>query len=328
MNEYSYNRRDLLVMVAKLYYIEGFSQEEISRKVHMSRSNISRILKSCVEEKIVEFRINDTSSLGMELQKQIKELFDLENVIVTPADPNPEKSKANVGKAAAQYLESVLRDGMLLGVSWGTTLYYLVQNFKPASVYKIDVIQLIGGTGAKSEDTDGQELAKNIARSFLGDCYVLQAPLYVKSKVLKDLLMEEPQINQHFKMFDRVDAAAIGIGSNIPELSASYRSGYTTKEEAEQWLKHGAVGDICGHKIDINGNECSMDLSERFIGISLEQLKKIPLVIGVASGSEKTSAIIAGLRGKYLNAIVIDEAAAQGIINAEKHSGKLKSASM
>jgi deoxyribonucleoside regulator len=317
MDQDTMSHRDLLIAIAKMYYIDGRSQDEIASVLHMSRSNVSRLTKKCVDEKIIEFRVNDTSSMGMELQKQIKELYNLKEVIVVSSDFNKETSKANVGKAAAKYLESVIFDGMLLGIAWGTTLYYLVQDFKPSRIVKADVIQIIGGTGAQNSDTDGQELAKNISKSLNGDCYILQAPLYVQSKVLKELLLEEENIKQHFGKFENIDIAIIGLGSNSPKLSASYRSGYITREDAEKWIEVGAVGDICGHKIDINGRECATNIDGLVIGIDLEQLKKIPSVIGVASGVEKTDAIIAGLRGKYMDVLVIDESAALSVLSRE-----------
>ena len=49
----------------------------------------------------------------------------------------------------------------------------------------------------------------------------------------------------------------------------------------------------------------------------MEQLKKIPSVIGVASGVEKTDAIIAGLRGQYMDVLVIDESAALSVLSRE-----------
>ena len=107
------------------------------------------------------------------------------------------------------------------------------------------------------------------------------------------------------------------MGSNIPEHSAVYRSGYISKEDSEKLIQLGAAADICGYKVDINGNPCNIDLSEKIIGIDLAQLIKIPLVIGAASGIEKAEAIMAGLRGKYLKVLVIDEKTALKVLDLE-----------
>jgi deoxyribonucleoside regulator len=317
------SRRDLLIEVAKMYYIENASQEEIGRATGFSRSNISRLLKACLDEKIIEFRINDTSFKGLELQEQIKKMYGLQKVIVVPTETSSEKTKLSVAQAAANYLESVLDNGMLVGIAWGTTLYHLVQNFQPKKYFTADVIQLLGGIGSKSLDTDGQVLARNLANKLHGDCYLLQNPLFVQSKLLKDMLMQEPHIKHHFALFRKTDIALIGIGSNIPEHSAVYRSGYITKKESERLIKMGATADICGYKVDIYGNICSISLCEKIIGIDLTQLIKIPLVIGVASGVEKAEAVMASLRGKYIKVLVVDERTVIKVIELEESTPKM-----
>lgn len=317
MSDVNQNRRDLLIQVAEMYYVKGLSQKEIAKKINVSRSNVSRMLKTCLEKKIVEIRINYTSSMGVYLQDKIKELFGLSNAIVVRTGSSLEETKMNIGKAAAQYLESILQDGMTLGVAWGTTIYHLVQAFRPVKKLHVDIVQLLGGTGARDLNTDGLELARNFARVLKGNCYILQAPLIVQNKVVKDLLLAEPDISQHFERASKVDVAVVGIGSNRPEVSALLRAGYLSKEESEDLLSMGVVGDICGNQIDINGNLCPIDLNERTIGIRLEQLKRIPLVIGLAAGTEKAESILGGLRGKIINSLITDESTALSLINLE-----------
>jgi len=64
------SRKDLLVKVAKMYYTQQLSQQEIADRIFLSRSNVSRLLKTCVEQKVVEFYINETSSVGQTMQRK------------------------------------------------------------------------------------------------------------------------------------------------------------------------------------------------------------------------------------------------------------------
>lgn len=317
MDELNQTRRDMLIQVAQMYYVEGLSQEEIAKRIRLSRSNISRMLKACLEKKIVEIRINHTSSMGIYLQEKIKLMFGLPNIIVVPSGFNLEETKINIGKAAAIYLESVLQDGMSLGVAWGTSIYHMVKEFKPSKRLRVDVVQLLGGTGARDLETDGLELAHSFAKVLNGNSYILQAPLIVQNKALKDLLLMEPDILQHLERANKVDVAIVGIGSTRPEVSALFRAGYLTQEECEELYSNGVVGDICGRQIDINGNLCPIDLNERTIGIDLEDIKMIPLVIALAAGVEKVEAILGGLRGNIINTLITDEATALTLLNME-----------
>lgn len=317
MNEILKVRRLLLEQIAEMYYIKGMSQEEIAAKVVMSRANISKLLKTCVQEKIVEFHINYSESPGVMLAGLLEEKFKLKKALVVPSDTHEEVSKSNVGKAAATYVENNIKSGMLIGISWGTSLYYLVNSFHPKNTVCADVIQMVGGLSAKSVDTDGQDLAKKMALALNGKSYIFQVPMIVQSRVLKDLLMEEPSVVEHFKLFDRIDMAVIGLGSNRAEFSAIYKSGNITREDTENIASLGAVGNICGRHIDINGNPCTTSISDKVIGIELQQLKKIEMVIGVAAGSGKTDAALGGLRGGYIDVLVVDENLAHGLLNAK-----------
>lgn len=309
------NKRDMLIAVAKMYYIEGLSQQEIADRINQSRSNVSRMLKICVDEKVVEFKINDTSSVALELQNSIKQMFGLKEVIIVPTNPSPDQNKINLGETAARYLDGILNMGMLLGVGWGTTIYHIAKAVNAASTKRVDVIQLVGGVGAKSIDTDGHEIVKTFAKALNGNAYILQAPLFVQSKVLKDMLMQEPNIAEHFRRINEVDVAVIGMGGVHPSQSALCRAGFITQDEAKKLIEEGVTADVCGTQLDIEGRRIALHTSDRVIAISYDQLKNIKFVVGVAVGVDKTDAILASLRGKMINVLIIDEAAAFSVLS-------------
>ncbi len=115
-------KRDFFIKIAKMYYLEGLSQQEIADKVGASRSNISKVLKTCRDLKLVEIRINDTSSSGLLLQNEMKEAFGLSQVIVVPTGDSPEATMFRLGRAAADLLQSLMDGGMSVGMSWGKLL--------------------------------------------------------------------------------------------------------------------------------------------------------------------------------------------------------------
>ncbi len=309
MDQVTSDKRDLLITVAKMYYIDNLSQQEIAETVHVSRPTVSRMLKTAVKEGIVQIRIDDVSSYGLELARRLKQRFGI-HAIVVPGSDNAEESKQNVGAAAARYLEANIPGGSLMGVAWGTTLSQVVKNIRMNTARKIDVIQLIGGMSDRTKDTDANSMALMLSRALGGDSYLLQAPFMVQSKVLRDLLLDEPHVREHFQKIQEAAVAVVGLGSTNPELSAQFRSGHITYEDAKRLRSEGAVGDICGRYIDINGNQCHTSLNDRMIAVTLEDLKNIPVVVGVAAGEKKTDIITGTLRGGYINVLITDERAA------------------
>lgn len=308
------NKRDTMIMVAKMYYINGLSQEEIAKEIHVSRPSVSRLLKACINEGIVQIKIDDVSSFGNELGKRIVETYGIKKAIVVPQSHSAEADKEKVGQAAADYVESILVTGMLVGISWGTTIHSIIKNIKCSNFFKVDVIQLLGGMGNKTNDTDANMMAMALAKSLNGDSYILQAPFMVQTKMLRDLLMEEPHIKSHFEKIKKIDFAFVGLGSTKPELSAQFRSGHINIGDSEKLISEGAVGDICGRYIDINGHQCHTSLSDRMIAVQLDDLKRIPTVIGVAAGEKKADIIVGALRGHYVDVLITDEKAAVSVL--------------
>lgn len=309
------DRRDTKIMVAKMYYIEGLSQEEIAKKIHVSRPSVSRLLKACIQEGIVRIKIDDISSFGSEMGKRIVDTYGIDKAIVVPPGHSLEADKERVGQAAAEYVESLLSPGMLIGIAWGTTIHSFVNSIKQSSTINADVIQLVGGVGNITNDTDANMMALALAKALHGDSYILQAPFMVKSKILRDLLMEEPHIKSYFEKIKQTDIAIVGLGSTRPELSAQFRSGHINLEDSQKLISEGAVGDICGRYIDINGHHCHSSLSDRVIAVSLDMLKRIPKVIGVATGEKKADIIVGALRGRYIDVLITDEKAAACVLN-------------
>ena len=68
------------------------------------------------------------------------------------------------------------------------------------------------------------------------------------------------------------------------------------------------------------GREGLLDLplAARTVAIGAEDLRRIPLVLGVAGGEVKASAIRGALRSGLINALVTDDVAAQLVLEAEK----------
>ncbi len=313
-----YEKRDLYIKIAKMYFVEELSQQEISDRVQLSRSNISKILKTCRKLNIVEIKVNDTSSLGLRFQHEIEEQFNVKQVIVIPTDKNKEETKIQVGKAAAGVLSTLIHDNVKIGISRGSTLFHVIDQFSSSHIAGGEVVQMVGGTGFFNMRTDGHELTRILAHKINAESSVLQAPLLVRNKNLQQLLIAEPGIAEILRRAEHTDIAVMGLGTNHVESSAFFRFGYMTEEESIHMLSLGAVGDICGRQIDIEGNEFKTELNDRVIGIELEKVKNIPVKVCVAEGAHKAEVIVGALRGGFIDHLIIDEDAAMNVINLIK----------
>ncbi len=308
------DRRDLLIKVAKAYYLENKSQQEIAEEVFTTRSNVSRLLSECVKQHIVEFHINDTSSEELELQKRLKKRFGLKGAIVVPSADSREATKNKLGEAVVSLLRHELKSGMTLGVSWGTTIFCIATAFRPIRELSVDVVQLVGGMESKSIDTDGGEVTRRFARALGGDAYVACFPYIVRTRELHDMLWMEPEISSHMKRAGAVDIALVGLGVSQGSFSSVIRAGYFSDEDIFALESSPSTADICGIQLDKNGRPCTDTVSGRIMGISFEALSKVPSVIGVSTGKEKKNAILASLASGLIDVIALDSSAAYAVL--------------
>ncbi|ADL08191.1 sugar-binding transcriptional regulator [Thermosediminibacter oceani] len=309
--------RRLLIKIAHMYYDENKTQQEIADKLGISRPSVSRLLQKAREEGIVEIKINYEGSFA-KLEDTLEKCFNLKEVIITPYDEG-EGLKRYLAEAAAGFLVRTLKDKSLVGVSWGTTLAYVPEYIKNAPELDATFIPLVGGVGQTRIDLHSNQIVMNLARCFSGRWQLLHAPALVDSVEVKNTLLSDSNIRQVLEMAERVDIALIGIGSPFGAESTMLETGYFSERELEDLKRSGVCCDLCSRFIDEHGNPCCPELNERVIAISLKKLKEIPLVIGVAGGHEKRKAILAALRGHYLDVLITDEKTGQFLmVNSKK----------
>jgi deoxyribonucleoside regulator len=312
------NDHDFLIEIAKMYYEEELSQGDIAEKLQISRPTVAGLLKRCKEEKVVEIIINSASSLVFGLQKELESMFGLKKAIIVSSEGDLNLTKINIGRAAADYIISILQNNMKIGIAWGTTLYQAVTHIPQTNFVDIDIVQLIGSLGSLNPTYDGYELAMNLAKKLNGRYHIIQAPVIVKSIEVKNMLLEEPRISEVLLMSKKVDLALVGIDELDRNENSLIRSGFITKEETESVIKDGAAGQICGLHYDIKGKLLNTPFTNRFISVSAEDLFNIPTIIGMACGVDKAASILGALRGGFINSLITDEAAALRILSELK----------
>ena len=314
--------RDYLIDIARKYYMEGLSQQEIARELGISRPTVSNLLKQCREEGIVTIQVEDfSSSLTQALADQLKTVCPLREVVVVQSQMSQELTLSTAGEAAADLLVKRLRDGITLGLSWGTSLHQFVRQVPRRPVVDAEVIQMVGSLGAENPESDGFELVRNLAHKLNSGYSLLHAPILVKTPELKKMLEQEQRLKAVLEKMASIDIAFVGISSDHPEDSSLVREGFLSTGEAQKIVEAGGVGHICCYHYDRDGRFLDVEENRRIIGVRSFELTDIPEVVGVACGSRKAEAILGSLRGGLIDTLITDEAAALSMLSSLKQSG-------
>ena len=309
--------------VARLYYEHGYSQQKIADKLGFSRPSISRILHQAREQGIIRIQIHDPSDRGTLLEDQIRQKFHLKKVIVVPNDGvSDEILKRRLGQAAANYLDQLIQEDTILGVSWGTTMQEVANHVRPRPIKGMKVVQLNGGVSRAEYDTRASEVAQKIAEKYQAVPFLLPLPAIVDRAELKEAILQDRNISRTLNLARTAGIAMFTVGA-FDYDSVLVKADYFEPAEVEFLLKNRAVGDICSRIITEDGDVCSPDLDARTIGINLQELRKKNYAIAVAGGAKKARAIYAGILGKHFNVLITDERVAVKLLefaNDEKDS--------
>jgi DNA-binding transcriptional regulator LsrR (DeoR family) len=310
------DRLQLISEIAQRYYIDGLSQEEIAKKVDLSRPSISRLLVEARELGIVDIQINPPIPTVPDLENGLVEMFHLKEVrVVARKTAGDDDVWRMLGRLAANVLDRELQDGMVLGLAWGTMVHAVVQALHPRRLPNVKVVQLIGGIGAPHSDIDGPEQVRRTGGIFGAQHYYLNAPMRVDNGDVARALREDHTIKEVLELAQRADVAIVGIGSIDPKASTHFHVGYVSYEELRQLDKAGAVGAMIGFYFNLEGEHIPLPwLDPSVIGVSSTDLDRFGLVIGVAAGRIKVPAILGAIRTGLLDVLVTDDVAAEGVL--------------
>jgi deoxyribonucleoside regulator len=304
----------LLVQVSRMYYERGLTQQEIARATGHSRPTISRALDRAKRAGIVQIRILDPVSDSDALARTLAARFNLRDVVLADVDPDGRESpRTRVGRKVGEYLQRLLRDGLTLGVTWGKTLQEMALTLKPAHLANLTVVQMMGGLAVLEDSMETTRLAQELARILGGRAVQLLAPAFVSGARARRNILATPAVRQATEFLRRLDAAVVGIGAVSPHVSLVER-GYLTAAEMARYRRLGARGEMLLQFFDANGVPLDA-LNQRVVGMSLTQLRRVPVVVaGVSGPPDKSEAILAALRGHLLNVLITDVPTARMVL--------------
>lgn len=302
----------LLAQAALLYYREGLTQADIARRLGLSRATVVSYLRQAREQGIVDIRIAGQSFAASPLAREVAARWGLRDVYV--AHGEDAGLAARVAGLGAGALHDLLRPGDRLGVVWGETVQRLASAFPQRRVPGLCVYQLIGATNAAFR-FGGETTAIEIARRCGAACRTLHAPAVVSSAALAAALRAEPIIASQLQEFAALDRAVFSVGDTGAGTTL-VASGVAGQEVLAAHVARGAAAVLAGRFLDAEGRAMDSDLPARLIGISLEALRAVPCRMLVACGAGKVPAVAAALRGGFATHLVVDEAAARGLLEA------------
>lgn len=299
-----------MISICQMYYENNMSQQQIANATGLSRMKISRTLQKARESGIVKIII-DHSGAFLELEKELKQKYNLDNVVVVE-NTLGDNSRKQVLSAAALYLSSCIFDKATVAVGWGSTLRELCEYLEPLEAKNVLFTPIIGGHSISMPHVHSSSIASEMAYKTGGTSVSINAPALVSSKENKNALINDSSIPMVIKKTIGADIAIFSLGNPMFDSSSIHNVEYFLEEDLSEMQKNNVVCDLVSIAfLNIDGEERCTNISNRSIGIDKEALMNISKKICVVEGKEKNVSTLAALRAGYINILITDKQTAE-----------------
>ncbi|MCW5299793.1 sugar-binding transcriptional regulator [Herbaspirillum lusitanum] len=309
---------DELTRLATLYYVDGLTQDELSKRFSISRPTIGRMLKRAQREGIVEIRVRHHPGDTSQLEHALMARFGIERAIISINHKDQESQRELLAGLVASHLDRILANDMIVAVGMGRNISAVSKHAVSSMQRNLTFVCAIGGSYRGGETMNSDHICRRLAARFGGESETLYAPALVSDPQVRGSLLANDTVKQTLDKAQRAHIALIGIG-DINEDSNMVRMGWFSPQEILEVKHMGAVGDMMGYDfINMNGEPAQTSLQARVIGLTLDDLRRIPNVIAVASENSKTTAVLGALRTGVINTLATTETIAQSILTLEE----------
>lgn len=301
----SKDKLERLADVARLYYEQDRTQNEIAGMYHISRPMVSRLLKEARDCGIVTIKIQvpvEKDCSSKTLMERLSREFGILGGVSVKDGPNDYTTNAGIAKAAVGYIRDLKPES--LGLGWGhiigDTVAYIEQQETDIPV-KGTVCPLIGNGGVGLKNYHSNELVRVVAEHSQAQPKFLYSPACVMSEQEQKLMRELDNYRVVYKVWEELDTALVNIGNfpSVPDFASEARFG-------DLLIKRKAVGRILNYFIDAEGHVIHAD-TDYAIQIPLELLSRVRHVVGICSANTSAKALRGALRSGYLNHLLAPE---------------------
>ncbi len=218
-----------------------------------------------------------------------------------------------LANAGAMVLCQYLRRGMVVGLGVSRTITTMADFFSVDDPTDCTFTALAGGIPSLNEQKEMGNIVQRFASLAGGKAVVIHAPFIVSEKTIAEAIVRDETVHEALEQARHSDIAVFSVGP-ANQNALLYQTGTLDLEAFKELEQANATGDIIGQFFDENGKPLSTRFMERVVGLTLSELAHIPLKIAIAGGEKKYHAILAALRGNFIDILCTDILTAEWLL--------------
>jgi DNA-binding transcriptional regulator LsrR (DeoR family) len=302
----------MLGRVAELHYKHGLTHQQVANLLGLSRVQVTRMLARARAEGIVEIRVHSDEPIFPIEQSELMRKYGLDYVGIAPTFKDPEETLNSIGTVGAAYLRKAIKPGMFIAVGLSSTLARIAPQMKAES-FDVTFVPAIGSRPSGTGIVNPYQVAELLAEAVNGNALHLPAPLMASSAASAATFLSEPEIQETLHAARNAELGLFGIGGTKPGTGL-LMDGLHSQGAITELLDKGVVGDISAGFFDAKGREVRGEITERMVGLSLQEILAIPQRAAFAGGRDKIESILGALAGGLVTTLITDQETAQAIL--------------
>ncbi len=304
----------LAIRAAWLSFVGGRTQGEIAKQLGMSPAKVHRLIAHAQKAGYVKFQIEGRPLECLELEDQIARHFNLNSCVIAPELGGGDMDSAirAVGMSAAHVLSGIVSAPTVrrIGVGMGRTLKSAVEAMGKINRPDLEIMS-ISGSLTRTLAANPYDIVQRMQERTGGEGYYLPVPYFAENREEKEMFLGQRSVQDLMERARHSDVFIVGIGS-VEKEGHLIERGMISKEEQAGLLKSGAVSDLMGRFLTIEGKIADVSLGDCAVGLHFNEVRGTRL-IALAGGESKCDAALAALRAGVITDLVADEGLARAL---------------
>lgn len=288
----------------------GRSTVDLAEELQVSRFMVGRMIQRAKSDGLVEVVSRLPASIDTALSEELAVRYGLKSAfVVVPQSAHASRVRDSLARTGARVFADLVTEDDAVGIGPGRTILEMSRHL--AEIPSCDIVQLTGAATTTAEDS--QQAIATLSQFAEGRMFSLHAPFFITDERAAAAITAQPLIRQTLQRMDRLDVAVLSVGgwpraSLLADMVA--HSG-----ELDEVLAHGTVAEIGTTLLAEDGREITT-ISDRLVGISTTQLRRVPLKIAIGGGTGKKRALLAVLRSGLVDVLITDARCARFALDA------------
>ena len=305
-------RIERMVTIARMYYEQDMTQNEIAKALGISRPLVSILLSEAKASGIVTFQIHDVANSRQLMISQLEQKFPDIRFQILPDESSADATDDLLAKAAFQFCFQQLADVKNIGIGWGSMLSRMTNVIDERAIAQNpsdkNLFPLVGGIRTSYRGYHTNEIVRMIGEKTGLDVHYLYFPAFFDETADLEYIkgMEDFQfINQ---LWNAMDVALVSISNypSYPDVGVKYRFG-------NDLMKKNAVGRLLAYYYDVEGNLIDPWINGA-MQPDMQQLRNSGQVVAVCSSQLRPECVIGALHTKVIKTILLPESLAEKVI--------------